>query len=1604
MALNTFIETLLAAVEVGKPSATPPASPSTTLRLIDLIAEGPIGGLINGSKSIFLENTPLVGADDTANFNGVVWEERYGTFAQAALTEIASTEATVPVGVELKGSAPTNRRILGTGIDATRIILLFASLYEQKKSGDLTSLSVSLKVEIKRADQSEYMLYGTLVEIDKKTSPFEVSLRINFAEIRELATEDTYADSDIDIRITRTTADFSDILKNGTVSWSAYVALATPKIAYSDSAIIGLHFDGDEFGSQATNRAYEIHGLLLEVPSNYDPQTRIYDGIWDGTFKSELQWTNNPAWILYALLTNTRFGLGKTLPKEMINKWAFYDAAQHNDQPVPNGEGGTEPRYTFNGVIDTAKEAYTVLAEIASSFRCRLYFSSGTVELTQDKPADIQLLVSNANVVGGSFTYTGSAYAARHNAVAVTWINPKQSWRPVKELVSDAEGVKKSEWKQLDITGYGITSRAQARRTAIWALLSEKKQTNLVKYRAGLDHASLRVGDLIAVSDSVIQREILHGRLLQITNNQPAVLTPDWRVAFPEELGAQYQPGSGKELRIFVSLDDGLYEMRFRLQIPGSGYGLFVFIKNEDKVKFRGVASLNANFWVASQDGVGLETFKVLSIVEQDVGIYEIEALEHYPEKYDLVDSLAAKFDDLDDATFLGKSTELVVGVTGVKLTEFIYKVEDTVFAGAELSFRFVDYVDKGNGGLQRGEQSRDIAFYKISMLRPGDDYFSEVATTSSTSLVLRDIVPGNYGVRITPISYLLSDIKQVRPDNTRYFTLGGLDVPPADVTNFDITTENGITILTWDVVGDLDLSHYEIRFTQSPTGTWENSPPLVGAQRVLGTSFTTTAKVGRYLIKGVDGRANESENASFVISSIAGLANFNLAAGYVRPSGVVDATLTERAIELSGIQLPETFKRDFGVQETRLMRLDPSDAYLPPSAKNGLLLISEFGASAPGRTRLYDNVENYGKYYSIQQLPPDVSGRAEFSFLNISPSQAALFNIRFWGRSGGSVSQFVPGAVPFYPRRNPNSATLLKTQLIYRRDFGRHALIDLVEGQVGNADSWEGTNGTIVDGVLSSEPYGVLAHWTSLSFDDSIMVHRDCLSFTLDDNEVSVVKFGTTTTTTTTTIFSGPGGTTTPFTTPYGLPNTKVTPTFAYTGLDTDRNEIHSPVPDIYEGGFWGKGEFEVADTVSKSINNPLQFLYINKLALTDNGNPHSASSSSPLVAVKEKRPSTTGPWVARFPNPTRQYPTPTLPWTEAELGEHTNEALLADYGYNSNLVYQFPMIDFGASTDFNLSIDVEWETVLADEARDWAEHIPDTIGQIRKEGEAFTSTQIPHVSVPDLPNFFVSDYLQDSSVGQTDLQKLGDQRKTREDGIKLMTDASETKLEIHIVAIDTHAAQTGELDTEIRYGVNAVGRDLFLAARLKILRENGLEYTLPDGTTTYRKAWGTPQRAQEKYEPAIKLITTEGEHRATCLFPTLIWKSPSVAFSNQSTLMQVRVKKLVLRFDMKDRIESNKNLEYNPALHPDNNGWMKIKFAYAFASDPALAVDVPDLEFTSEKHIRNKTAEGFELRFQNSDGSLVSKTFDWIAKGFGLVAPARLVDQTTGAEVEYR
>lgn len=790
----------------GGSARTPVESPDNLssrqyARVIDAVSEGEIEGLVDGLKSVFLNDTPVQNSDGSYNFTGVVLMSQPGTQAQTYIPSFPAVEAETLVSAEITAAAPVVRSISNANANAVRVTVSVPRLTLQDSStGDITGTSVDFAIDV-QANGGGYvqMLANTIS--GKTTSRYQRSYRI------ELSGAGPW-----DIRLRRITADSATSNLSNQTWWDSYTEVIDAKLAYPNTALVALAVDAEQFRA-IPRRGYEVKGLKVRIPSNYNPATRAYTGAWNGTFS--IAWTDNPAWCFYDLLTNERYGLGAFIAAAQVDKWTLYTIAQYCDELVDNGFGAQEPRFTCNLYLQTREEAYKVINAFASIFRGLVYWAGGAITAVQDAPGSPVALFTTANVIDGQFNYSGSSVKARHTVALVAWNDPDDRYRQKIEYVEDVDGIALYGVIQTEVVAVGCSSRGQAHRMGRWMLYTERMETETVTFRTGLEGLSCAPGEIIQTSDPVRAGIRLGGRIVTATTTS---LTLDATVAIE----------AGKTYTLWATLPDGSVESRAVTTGIGSTAVLAV------SPAFT-AAPQDYAMWVLAASDVSPETWRVISIAEVEGTQAEITALAYNGSKYAAVEQNLV-LEPLQISTL--RTTPATP--TDLVLSESLYLITPVV-VGTRITASW-------KGAAQ---------YYELQYRRAGTNW--TMVSTSSSSIDIQPIVPGVYEFLLVAVSAI--GLRSVA--TTASATVYGLTATPQNVAGFALSAIGGMAHLTWTPATDLDVivgGHLRIRYTSDTVSPVWSSAVDIGPQ-IPGNASSTTLPLlaGTYLAKWVDSSGNTS-------------------------------------------------------------------------------------------------------------------------------------------------------------------------------------------------------------------------------------------------------------------------------------------------------------------------------------------------------------------------------------------------------------------------------------------------------------------------------------------------------------------------------------------------------------------------------------------------------------------------------------------------------------------------------------------------------------------------------------------------------------------------
>jgi predicted phage tail protein len=635
-----------------------------------------------------------------------------------------------------------------------------------------------------------------------------------------------------DIRVRRLTADSTSVALQNKTFWDSYTEIIDARLGYPNSALQALRIDSKQF-TNIPVRGYEAKGILVKIPSNYNPLTRAYSGIWDGTFS--IDWTDNPAWAFYDIIANARYGLGEFVSEDSIDKWALYEIAQYCDEMVDDGFGGIEPRFTASIYIQTQEEAYKVIGNIASIFRGMAYWASGSITASQDAPKDASALFNQANIVGGMFSYSGSSARVRHTVALVAWNDPADAYHQKIEYVEDSAGIARYGVIKTDLVAIGCTSRGQASRMGRWLIYSEQNETETITFRAAMDAVYVSPGDIIKTHDTNRAGARFGGRIIDATLSS---ITLDAPVTL--DTGINYE--------LSCVLTDGSIEVRAITNAAGVHSNITLSADLSDVPQQYAI-------WLINGANLNLEQWRVVSIAEVDKTQLDITALAYRPEKYAVVEDGLI----LQPLPVSLINTGQPLAPAGLTIAESLYMAGLGV-VGVKALFSW-----ESVAGV-----ARYTAIYQ--KLNEAPVIIENILTTSYEITALTE---GNYTFSV----YCTNALGRRSKTSSLEFEILGKTIAPNDIADFVLSSLGSLGLFGWSPSTDLDVivgGKVLFRFSPDINSQWDSAAALSTQTPGAGSTQTLPLQSGIYFAKFEDSSGNQSTNATSIITDAASVQQLN--------------------------------------------------------------------------------------------------------------------------------------------------------------------------------------------------------------------------------------------------------------------------------------------------------------------------------------------------------------------------------------------------------------------------------------------------------------------------------------------------------------------------------------------------------------------------------------------------------------------------------------------------------------------------------------------------------------------------------------------------------
>lgn len=724
-------------------------------------------------KDLLLDDVPVMNEDGTYNYNGVTAEYRPGTQTQDYIKGFTDTSSEITVAREISTTTPYVISVTNKTLSAIRIKILMPQGLTIKDNGDRVGVEVTYRVEM-AVDGDSYKEVFTDVIKGKTTSGYDRSRRIDLP---------TFNDQVL-LRVSRVTGDSTSTNVSDKIQLQSYAEVVDAKFRYPLTGLVFVEFDSELFPSRMPNISIRKKWKIINVPSNYDPDTRTYNGAWDGTWKKA--WSNNPAFILYDLITNQRYGLDQRELGISLDKWSIYEAAQYCDQMVPDGKGGTEPRYLCDVVIQSQIEAYQLIRDICSIFRGMSFWNGESLSIVIDKPREPSYIFTNDNVVNGDFSYTFASEKSMYTQCNVMFDDEQNLYQQDSEGVFEAEAAMRFGHNPTSITAIGCTRRSEANRRGRWVLKTNLRSTT-VNFATGLEGMIPSIGDVVAIADNFWSSNLtlnLSGRLMEVSGLQ---------VFLPFKVDAR--PGDF----IVINRPDGKPVKRTIANVSADGKTI------ELNIGYNFDVAPDTVFAIDRTD-IALQQYVVTTITKgdgDDEFTYSITAVEYDPNKYDAIDYGV----NIDDRPTSIVQPDVMPAPENVKVSSYSRIVQGMSVETMHVSWDKVEYA----------------ALYEMQWRKDNGNWHNTPQTANKETEV-EGIYSGNYFVRVRSVSAGGSASPWSKVVNASLTGKVGEPKAPINLTASDNETF-GIRVKWGLPDGAGDTAYVELQ--QSKDGTEENASLL---------------------------------------------------------------------------------------------------------------------------------------------------------------------------------------------------------------------------------------------------------------------------------------------------------------------------------------------------------------------------------------------------------------------------------------------------------------------------------------------------------------------------------------------------------------------------------------------------------------------------------------------------------------------------------------------------------------------------------------------------------------------------------------------------------
>ncbi|EQB4905259.1 phage tail protein [Pseudomonas aeruginosa] len=1032
-------------------------------KILLAVGEGEFAG-VPSERDIYLDNTPLMDPSGNLNFPNVKWEWRAGSVDQDYIPGIPAVENETSVNVELRSDTPWVRSLSNTQLSAVRLRFAWPALQQQDTNGNIGGYRIEYAVDM-ATDGGAYQEVLREAVDGKTTTRYERSRRIDLPA----------ATNGWQVRVRRLTPNQNNNRIADTMLVAGYTEVIDAKLRYPNTALLYVEFSAEQF-SNIPAVTVDCRGRKVQVPSNYDPETRAYLGIWDGTMKQA--WTDNPVWHTYDIVTNDRFGVGKRIKAWMVDRWEMYRISQYCDQLVPDGKGGQEPRHTCNLNLQSRAGAWELLRDLTAIYRGMAYWAQGQLKIQADIPraTDVDFAYTRANVIDGRFSYGSASERTRYSRALVSYDNPANNYDTDVAVATDKRLQRRYGDNPVEVAAIGCTRESEAQRRGKWAILTNS-QDRTVTFRTGMDGAIPLPGWVIPVADALLAGREIGGRISAVAGR---VITLD--------RDTQAKAGD----RLLLNLPSGKAEARTVQSVAGRAVTVTTAYSE---------TPLPELVWTLDADDLAVPLYRVMKVSQPERGVFEITALQYEPGKFSAIDTGAK----LESRLISVIPITTVPPPASVTLTSHYQFDQGLAVSTMTIAWPAVE-----------GAVAYDVEWKKDS------GNWIRLPRTGTTSVDVTGIYAGGYLARVRAVSAF--DITSVWKSSILTQLSGKTGAPPALAFLRTISGPWKIG-LEWGfpASGAADTAYTEIQQSVTPGGSEQNATALgLFAYPTDTHTLTSLAAGARLAFRGrlIDRTGNVGPWSAWVdgISSTdASEYNELITREYVESAlgEQFFAEIDQMQVDISGLQ-------DQIDNLTDVLAYDPTKTY----AKNDIVRVGNrlyqakqavpLNASPPNATYWADIGQSIETANGLAQQVAtntaditELDGKVEAAASSLDVLQAAARREPATGEKADALKGWdtiARAATEVTVRANEDEAQAKRTSLLEART-------ETAEGRIATVESVVASNNAVtvqrldqIIGQVASNASAISTEQTVRANADNALGQRvDTVSARTDTNEANI-------------------------------------------------------------------------------------------------------------------------------------------------------------------------------------------------------------------------------------------------------------------------------------------------------------------------------------------------------------------------------------------------------------------------------------------------------------------------------------------------------------------